>query len=263
MTKNLGRYAYQRKATVVQHAYGWVPDLPDQRDHQYLPMVQELPQAVDLRSQMPPVYDQGALGSCTANAIAAAIQFDQIKQGLPTSMPSRLFIYYNERAMEHTIHSDAGAMIRDGIKSVANLGECAETLWPYDITQFTVKPVPSCYSDATKHLALTYKSLDQDLVTMQSCLADGYPFVVGITVYQSFEGADVAQTGTVPMPGLHEAALGGHAVACCGYDNSDQTFLMRNSWGAGWGRNGYFTLPYAYLLSNDLADDFWTIRTME
>src|SRR5213592_3959840 len=100
---------------------GWIPDIPDQRDFAYAPpraALLQLPAQVDLRKQCPKtVYDQGRLGSCTANAIAGAIEFDQIKQGMLQETPSRLFIYYNERAMEHTIVLDNGAQIRDGIKS--------------------------------------------------------------------------------------------------------------------------------------------------
>src|SRR3989440_2703094 len=110
--------------------YGWIPDLPDQRDHLYAappPVVSALPPSSDLRPHCPPVYDQGQLGSCTANAIGAAIQFDRMKQNLsPNFVPSRLFIYYNERVMEGTVSTDSGAQIRDGIKSVAKQGACPE-----------------------------------------------------------------------------------------------------------------------------------------
>jgi len=106
--------------------YGWVPDLPDHRDRIYqapLAMLGPLPATVDLRDQCPPVYNQGSLGSCTANAIAGALEFDQMKQHEPdVFVPSRLFIYYNERVMEGNVDEDAGAMIRDGIKSVAKQG---------------------------------------------------------------------------------------------------------------------------------------------
>src|SRR5262247_4283203 len=120
--------------------YGWVPDIPDQRDRMYSAphqVLKALPSKVDLRPQCPPIYDQGQLGSCTANAIGAALQFNQIKQGEQAFTPSRLFIYYNERVMEHTVSEDAGAMIRDGIKSVAKLGAPPEDKdWPYVIKNF-------------------------------------------------------------------------------------------------------------------------------
>src|SRR5262249_21513787 len=117
--------------------YGWVPDFPDHRDHLYAaPVVNlsALPAKIDLRPHCPPVYDQGQLGSCTGNAIAGAIHFDRVKQHkTPDFVPSRLFIYYNEREMEGTVSSDAGAQIRDGIKSVSERGDCPETQWPYEI----------------------------------------------------------------------------------------------------------------------------------
>ena len=111
---------------------------------------------------MPPVYDQGQLGSCTANAIGAAFEFDQVKEGYKDFMPSRLFIYYNERAMEGTIDTDSGAMIRDGMKSVAKVGVCAEDTWAYDISKFTEKPPTKAYTEAKKHQALLYKRVIPD-----------------------------------------------------------------------------------------------------
>jgi C1A family cysteine protease len=247
--------------------FGWIPDLPDHRDHVYsapLMIVTALPPKADLRPKCPPVVDQGQLGSCTANAIGNAHLFGQMKQGQPGPfLPSRLFIYYNERVMEGTVNSDAGAMIRDGIKSVANQGACPEKLWPYQINKFTKKPSAACYKEALKHQALSYSRVTQNLAQMKGCLASGYPFVFGFTVYESFQSAAVAKTGTVPMPGQGEAVLGGHAVLAVGYDDTKLRFIVMNSWGTGWGSKGYFTIPYGYLTDSDLAADFWTIRIVE
>jgi C1A family cysteine protease len=246
--------------------YGWVPDLPDQRDHLYAAPVArlgKLPPKVDLRAKCPPVYDQGQLGSCTANAIGAAIQFDRRKQSLkPDFPPSRLFIYYNERVMEHSVQSDSGAQIRDGIKSVAHEGACTEKDWPYDIAKFTTKPGPPCYKSALKYRAVSYQRVVQTPSQFKGCLASGYPFVFGFTVYESFESAAVAKNGQVQMPKPSEQTVGGHAVLAVGYDDSTQRFIVRNSWGSKWGMKGYFTMPYAYLTDNNLSDDFWTIRIM-
>ncbi|MES1982819.1 MAG: C1 family peptidase [Pseudomonadota bacterium] len=243
---------------------GWLPDVPDQRDHVYsTPVVHlaKLPVSTDLRAKLPPVYDQGELGSCTANALGAAIQFERRKQKLkPDFIPSRLFIYYNERVMEHTVGSDAGAQIRDGIKTVAKQGNCPERDWPYVISKFTEKPGKECYRAAVKYKAVQYQRVPQVLNQMKGCLASGFPFVFGFSVYTAFEDEQVAKNGVLDMPGPKEKLLGGHAVLAVGYDDRVQRFIVRNSWGSKWGMKGYFTMPYTYLLDSGLADDFWTIR---
>ncbi|HET7487693.1 MAG TPA: C1 family peptidase [Acidimicrobiales bacterium] len=246
--------------------YGWIPDIPDARDHIFAiapEMLASLPPSVDLRADMPPVYDQGQLGSCTANAIGAAYQYMQRKQKLGDLMPSRLFVYYNERVMEHTVDSDAGAMIRDGIKSVAQAGVCSEDLWPYDIAQFKTRPSAECYKAALDHQAIAYRRVvSTSLHQIQGALAGGTPVVFGFSVYDAFESAEVAKTGEVPLP-RGGTVLGGHAVLAVGYDDATQRFLVRNSWGPDWGLAGYCTMPYAYLTNSQLASDFWAIDTVE
>jgi len=244
--------------------YGWIRDFPDARDHVYqLPRKMALPPSADLRGGCPPVYDQGGLGSCTANAIGAAIEFDQIKQKLASSTPSRLFIYYNERVIEGAVDTDGGAQIRDGIKTVASDGACPETMWPYVEASFASTPPAPCYQYAKLHPTVQYARVTQSEAQLKACLAAGYPFVFGFTVYESFESDEVAKSGMVQMPGAAEAEVGGHAVMAVGYNDSVQRFLVRNSWGSAWGVGGYFTIPYAYLTDGNLADDFWVIRVVK
>lgn len=261
--------------------YGWKPDLPDQRDL-FLPTLSvstfqafldwlrsfftKKPinsSSVDLRTTCPPVYDQGGLGSCTANAICAMFEFMQKKQNALMFMPSRLFLYYNERSLEGTIAYDAGAYIRDGMKTLNTQGVCKESTWPYNITQYAVKPTDSSYEEALANQSLQYMRVNRTLTDLKKCLSDGYPFVFGFTVYESFESATVAKTGIVPMPSSNEKVLGGHAVMAVGYDDSKQMFLVRNSWGTSWGLSGYFWMPYTYLANSNLSDDFWTLRKVE
>jgi C1A family cysteine protease len=248
------------------NGYGWVPDLPDHRDQLFsapLSVLAKLPPSTDLTKKCPPVYNQGQLGSCTANAIGAAIEFDHKKQKLPKLTPSRLFIYYNERVMENTVNSDSGAMIRDGIKSVNKQGNCPESMWPYNINKFSDKPTNDCYKEGLKHRAVSYQRLIPSLNQLKGCIASGFPFVFGFTVYESFESPKVAQNGIVPMPSTREKVLGGHAVMAVGYDDTSQRFIVRNSWGKDWGKKGYFTMPYPYLTDSNLSDDFWTIRIVQ
>jgi C1A family cysteine protease len=249
--------------------YGWKPDLPDQRDHLFAAapaVLATLPPKVDLRPGCPAVYDQGQLGSCTGNSIAGAIEFERMKQGLPQAgqhTPSRLFIYYNERVIEGDVPQDNGAQIRDGIKTVSKQGVCFEDGaggWPYDITKFAKKPPAASYKAALANTVVQYSRLTQIAQQLKGCLAAGSPFVFGFTVYESFESQDVANTGVVPMPAASEKVVGGHAVMAVGYDDSEQRFIVRNSWSAAWGMAGYFTIPYGYLTASNLANDFWTIK---
>ena len=247
--------------------YGWRPDLPDGRDLRYgapPEALEVLPDLVDLREQCPPVYDQGQLGSCTANAIGGALEFDQIKQSQPTPFtPSRLFIYYNERDIEGSVDSDNGAEIRDGVKSVAKQGACKEDTWPYEIDRFRDKPADAAYTEASEHQAIRYLRVTQTLNQLKGCLAEGFPFVFGFVVYEGFESKEVADSGHLEIPKAGEQQLGGHAVLAVGYEEAHQWFIVRNSWGDGWGMDGYFTMPYPYLLQSTLASDLWTIRSVE
>ena len=253
-----------RNARRHKAAYGWVPDLPDHRDIFYAvprKLARALPARVDLRTSCPPVYNQGRLHSCTAHAIAAAIQFDQVRQAGPDVFrPSRLFIYYNERALERSIHSDSGAQIRTGLKTVAKRGVCHERLWPYRARVFREKPRRKCYAEAARHPALTYHRVRRKLPALKACLASGSPFIFGFTVYESFHAKKVTRTGRAAMPVHHEKCHGGHAVLAVGYDDAQRRFIVRNSWGRHWGMRGYFTLPYDYFINRRLSQDFWTIR---
>jgi C1A family cysteine protease len=257
--------------TPQHHGLGWVPDLPDQRDKIFAPTTKlglvPLPTNTDLRADCPDVYDQGQLGSCTANALAAAFDFDRHKQGKGFMTPSRLFIYWNERDLEGTTTSDAGANIRDGVKVLRKIGTPPETEWPYIISTFTEKPSDQSFVDAEKNQALTYQRIQRPAADatrdMQTCLAEGYPFVSGISVYESFESPDTSKTGVIPMPTPGERVLGGHAILVIGYDAAKQWFICRNSWGASWGDKGYFYLPFAYLSSRNLSSDMWVIKTVE
>jgi len=243
--------------------YGWRRDLPDRRDYRHVAArAQQLPPVVDLRPSCPPVYDQGNLGSCTANAIGGAIEFDLLRQGSTVYTPSRLFIYYGERVIENDVRQDGGAQIRDGLKVVAKLGAPPESLWPYVVKLFARKPPPAAYAAGLKDRARVYSRVEQTEAGICECLAEKFPVVFGFTCYESLESPTVARTGYLPMPSPHEQSIGGHAVLIVGYDATKRLFLVRNSWGIHWGLAGYFWMPFGYVLDPGLADDFWTIRTM-
>lgn len=251
--------------------YGWRPDQPDHRDQIYAPSLSQTPAAVDLQSGqslLPPVYDQGALGSCTGNAIAAAIQFARAKQGIPDAdlTPSRLFIYFGERVIEGAVDSDPGASLRDGIKVVATDGACFESgdaSWPYVISRFADRPPNACFAAAKKDEVVSYSRLNQNAAHMEACLAEGYPFAFGFAAFADLQSPEVRESGMLSMPDPGAQPIGGHAVLAVGYDRGKQLFKIRNSWGPDWGQGGYFWMPYDYLTGPQYSNDFWTIRLVE
>lgn len=247
--------------------YGWRPDRPDARDHRHLQAhVGDLPSHVDLRVgpiALPAVYDQGELGSCTANGVGFLWQYALLKEGQHAPMPARLFIYFWERYLEGTINEDAGAEIRDGLKVLNKYGCLDEKSMPYNIKMFTKHPTQAQLQEALKHQAIQYASVPQNAVAMKAVLASGFPLTMGFTCYESFEGSEVARTGVLHMPKLGEKPIGGHCIAVVGYDDLQKVWIARNSWGTSWGQKGYFTVPQQYLLDRNLADDIWVCKMVE
>jgi C1A family cysteine protease len=250
--------------------FGWLPDHPDHRDLPFKGMIrsaEQLPSAFDIRqiATIPHPLDQGDLGSCVANATAAAMMYERAKARAlgrddrhadTTAVPSRLFLYYGAREILGTVNEDSGAMIRDAMKVAYTTGVPVETSWPYNIDKFTNKPPARSYSNARYHKITGYRSVPVNIQEIKKALAEGLSIVAGISVYSSFpfEGPP-----TVPMPGPNDYMEGGHAILLVGYDDSTQQVTFRNSWGVSWGNAGYGSLPYAYIGDPNYGDDYWAV----
>ena len=273
------RTLYERNFERTIRRLGWTPDLPDHRDHLYAapPLaLASLPAKVDLRPFCPPIYNQGRIGSSVANAVAAAIQYDRLRGGrTPDFVPSRLFLYFNARRAARHIPFDSGASLRDAIKAATKAGICPETEWPYDDTPapYDGGPFPTesragqtpsenCYEIAEQFRVSQYQRVAQNLNQLKGCLASGFPYVFGFTVFESFVDESGKLHSHTPMPAPGENAVGGHAALGVGFDDAKQAMIVRNSWGANEGDEGCFYLPYAYITDSGFARDFWTIRTI-
>jgi C1A family cysteine protease len=259
----------------IKH-FGWQPDLPDHRDRIYnlerkVYRSEELPPKYSLRQEMPPVYNQGQLGSCTGNGVAAVLENAETKQKQTAETPSRLFIYYGERVIEGTVEEDSGAQIRDGIKVVASEGAPPEEkYWPYDIEKFKEKPPQEAFEVAKQHEAIEYLKVLPGTAgsPVRSPIQEGLPVVFGFTVPAMFESqAWDPATQYLPLPATGETPIGGHCVVIVGWDFSLQrfpvnVFEIRNSWGAEWGDEGYFWMDarYVYEPTRGLSSDFWVIQ---
>jgi len=253
---------------MTKRVYGYLRDREDPRDWKFnavhAPGAIELPEKVSLRDKFKePPYDQGALGSCSAQAATAVFTYEH--GGGPYS---RLALYYWERLMEGTVDQDSGAYLRDAIQVLNKQGVGFEKDWPYDIAKFKDAPPQVEIDEAAQNKIVEYSRLDNGQEYKQ-CLADGYPFIIGIQIYESFESQEVTDTGVVPMPKPNENCLGGHAVTVIGYNENYKTnmfcpgqcyYEVRNSWGTEWGDAGHFWIPAAYLENPAFGSDAWTVR---
>ncbi len=258
-------------ASLPVRYYGAKPDSYDRRDVKKRFEPKEIPGhgSKDLRKYVPFVYNQGQLGSCTANAVCAAYAIDLKKEGKQVFKPSRLFVYYNTRAREGTVCEDSGALsLRDVVKATQKLGMCREErpkpCWPYDgyKTRFKQKPPKECYDAAKGNTVSVYEKLEDptDINQIRACLNQEYPLVFGFRVYRNFQ-ATAGDRGTLAKPTDDDKkAYDMHAVVAVGYNDEKRCITVLNSWGEHWGTNGYFYMPYDFITSEEYCFDFWKIE---
>lgn len=224
--------------------------------------IAKIPSRVDLRNMCSKIENQGGIGSCTGHATCSALEYLEFKETGKCEDMSRLMAYYSGRVLDGNPQWDAGATIRNVVKGLAKWGVCHENLWPYDEEKVLERPPDACWYDAEKHQLLGYYAL-KSYSDMLSCLAAGFPFVFGFTVYPSLMMEEPSKTGIVRMPDKDETPMGGHAVVAVGYDLDKDYYIVRNSWGEDWGDKGYMYMPRKYVEDPNLSDDFWQITKQE
>ncbi len=258
----------------MDYKYSYKRDKIDNRDLRFSSSVSPhpeiiLPKLIDLRATCPPVYNQGKLGSCTANAgctcRAMLLQDKQIQL-------SRMFLYYEERKLEGKSNEDYGASLRDTCKSIYKKGICEETYMPYNPENYMLPPSKLARINAQKYKIIAYKSLSSLDEIKQNIAFRQQPVLLGMSVFESFESDAVSKTGIMPMPRNSEKKLGAHAVLVVGYKDlvkhhgmsgrhklQQGYLIVRNSWGDKWGDKGYFYMPFNYVIP-DYTFDYWIME---
>lgn len=278
---------------MMRRGMGWIPDYPDFRDYTEeteevksvlkttgVLRAKSLPVSVDLRQWCSPVEDQGALGSCTAHAGVGIVEYYERKSFGRHIEASRLFLYKVTRNLMK-VKGDTGAYLRTTMGAMVLFGVSPEAYWPYtdDEKLFDREPSSFCYAFAQNYQTIKYFRHDSPgtktgevLEKLKTYLSKGHPAMFGLTVYNSIEQAE--KTGRIPFPSSKERMEGGHAVVAVGYDDRMKVknnygkietigaLLIRNSWGRGWGEEGYGWLPYEYVLRG-LVEDFWSVLKKE
>lgn len=245
-----------------QIKFGCIPDAPDPRDfvsERHLKAPAQLSLSYKLPWEKFPIFDQGQMGSCTANAAIVAFRHAAAKVKRRRTNLSRLYLYYKSREYIGTTDNDSGATIRDTFKSMMKHGIAPESLHPYTPSYLTLEPSKEASEAAKSHRIMRYSRVAKNVEQIKQTLYADAAVVFGFLVHEQFMSGWSSRM--MPMPTASEGTIGGHAAVIVGYADTLDAFLIQNSWGRKWKDGGYFWMPYEFVES-DRCFDFWIIEEL-
>ncbi len=262
-------FTFERADGSTRTVSGYRSAKPKAGSKSYQTTDKKLPAKVDLRKQMTEIEDQGEVGSCVANATAGAYEYLAKMHTGEDYDVSRMFIYYNARYLESDEDEpeieDSGCLVQDAIEGLKQYGACSEETYPYNVKKVNKEPPSEAYDEAANFVVEDMVHIPLKLEAWKGCLAEGYPIIFGLELFDSFDKQ--RKKGMVPMPSKNEerrASHEGHAMLAVGYSDVDEVFIIRNSWGEEWGDKGYCYIPYDYMMNKKYNDgDAWIIRQLE
>jgi C1A family cysteine protease len=247
----------------LRHVVGWRPEAGDHRfaaaARSDASALYELPRRVDNSERWPAIKDQGVIGDCTANGVLECYEYFQpVGERRPLS---RLYLYAYSRLAEGTpLDEDSGAQVGTAVQVLSDRGAPYESDWDYTDYQTRFREMPPAELDpkAAEHKALFWYPCP-DLFTLKASLAQGFPAVFGFRCPENMFGPECMKTGLIHYPEPGEGYDGGHSTGIAGYDDDLRigseigALKIPNSWGAGAGQEGYFFLPYRFVLEGIAA----------
>lgn len=223
----------------------------------------EAAESSDLR-HLVRIVDQGALGSCTANAVGQIIRGAQVRAGsADPPFPSRLFAYYLARAEDGNADRDAGSYVCTVLDATARIGFCPESAWEYSDGPEKFAWMPSMDSfrlafDQRGRVGVNYHQLQASgearLDLVRRALTAGYLVAFGTLVSEALCNGNLG-AGPIPPP-IGQPIAGGHAMTICGHGPGH--FEIANSWGTGFGDSGFCRFAPEYVAWNE-TDDLWLV----
>ncbi|MCA8902202.1 MAG: C1 family peptidase [Hyphomonas sp.] len=224
-----------------------------------------LPERVDLRGMCSPVEDQRTVGSCSANAVVGALEYHLRKNKVSAADLSRLFVFYNARAIQHRENEMHGSAINLNMVGTMIHGACPEVMWPYQEALVTTRPTEACFAAAGNLVGVNYARVENgDPTALKVALVNGLPVVFGVQI--PWDGYAAGARGAITKPPggwWPRKTTGGHAILLVGYDDAKNAWLVRNSWGTKYGEGGYFWLDYDGMEFYKMADHFWLIGAID
>ena len=243
------------------------PDRLDLRDRIYLPHLRSLPaqypqnRDIDeflecyINSEL--ILDQGQEGACTGFGLAAVINYLIWRYALsydvntgeiicPTNAKdlrvSERMLYHMARVYDEWDGEDySGSSCRGAMKGWHRHGVCLKNLWEYDPNGIFIKPNNGWAENAIKQPLGAYYRINKDsVVDMQAAIVEVGAIYCSAMVH---DGWWLKKTKSLPIIDFHENSVGGHAFAIVGYTNKG--FIIQNSWGTGWGFQGFAILTYS------------------
>lgn len=234
----------------MSHRYTVVASPPNPFDVRYATVEKPgaLPRRASLAQFNGPVRNQEQEGSCSAFSGCYVVEnlYRHYRNDAVVLAPA--FLYEAENIIQGTPGQDKGSALVVTQYALQTLGVCPEADDRYTPQDFFVRLTAKMLEDARRY-RVGQGYLAATLAEVLHAVADGYPPQLGVLVYESFESADAAKTGHVPMPGPAERCLGGHGLEADSYDLDRGWVSGLNSWSEAWGDKGRWYLPLDYFRS--------------